>query len=314
MASAPFVAALCFACRLICSEVPAVSGINPQAQVPQQAAAVTKNRTVVDMTVEELLRQYPSEFIDLEFNPNQDELGFLLRKVGERVEAFFRDFSNTSSKEQVRMERFGVNARVEASTRQNFNYLLLVHPEQGGVRIEEDRTDSKGHPVDPKRTSGYVITSGYASLCMFLHTSHHFGSRFRYLGRQTSEPRARVIAFAQKPEAGDYLASYGDRERGLKPLLFQGIIWVDSRTYQIVRMRTDLLAPETLGSLMRQSTDILFSEVRFDAITQPFWLPREVVVTLKWNGATYRNQHRYSDYKLFTVESYDKVGQPQIKK
>jgi hypothetical protein len=162
--------------------------------------------------------------------------------------------------------------------------------------------------------SGYVISSGYAGLCIFLHPSHQFGSRFRYLGRQTSEPFAHLIAFAQKPEVGDFLASFIDKQWGSRRLLFQGIVWVDPYTNQIVRMRTELLSPDRYISLTKQSTDIWLSEVRFDAASQSFWLPREVTVTCRWAGMTLRNRHRYSDYRLFTIESYDKVGQPQIKK
>jgi hypothetical protein len=312
---ASFLAVLLLVFGQFCSGVPAVSGLNSKAQVPQELAVDAVARTVVDMTFEELLQDYPRELADLEFNANQDELDFILRKVGEKVEAFFRDFSNTASKEQVRLERLGFDGRVEASTQKNYSYLILVHPDKAGIQFQEDSTDSKGHQVDPKRMSRYyVINSGYAGLCLFLHRSHHFGSRFRYLGRQTSESCAHVIAFAQKPEVRDFLASIIDKQWGSRPLLFQGIVWVDPHTNQIVRMRTDLLAPDMQVGLARQSTDIRFSEVHFDAVPQSFWLPREVTVTWRWAGITFRNRHRYSDYKLFTIESYDKVGQPQIKK
>jgi len=212
------------------------------------------------------------------------------------------------------MERFGTDGRVEASTRQEFNYMILVHPEKELTNFQEDRADNKGRPVNHKLTAGYILTTGYAGLCLVLHPSHHFGSGFRYLGRQNANPSAQVIAFAQKPQVGDYLSAYSDQSRNLTtPLLIQGIVWVDPATYQILRIRTELLYPDILSSLMRQGTDVRFSEVHFDSVPQTFWLPRDVTVTWKLSGRSYRNQHRYSDYKVFTVESYDKVGQPQVK-
>jgi hypothetical protein len=267
------------------------------------------------MSVEELLRRYRSVLVDVDFDSGQGELEPLLRDVGEKVEAFFRDFSNTSSKEEVRMERFSSAGRNEDSARQVFNYLILVRPEMSGIRFEEDRVDSKGRPITPKGLKGFFISTGYAGLSMFFHPSHHFGSRFRYLGKQKSEPHAHVIAFAQKPEARDYLAGYAaPTSAGSTPLLFQGFAWVDPRTRQIVRMRTDLLEPEYQILLMEQTTEVQFSEVHFGAVAQPFWLPREVKVKWRMAGNTYRNRHRYSDYKLFSVESYDKVEQPKTKK
>jgi len=43
-------------------------------------------------------------------------------------------------------------------------------------------------------------------------------------------------------------------------------------------------------------------------------LPREVTVCCVIGGISYRNRHRFSDCKLFTVESYDKINAPVIKK
>lgn len=307
--------ALSIACCMICSEIPAAPRVCYRPQVRQEESAGTKNKTVIDMTAAELRLLFPSAPADLSFDPNQDELSFLLWKVGEKVEAFFRDFSNTSSKEQVRLQRFNYNGRKENSTSQEFNYLILSHSGKAGLELVEDRVDRKGRPSSTKGTSGFFISAGYAGLSLYFRPSHQPGSRFRYLGRQTSEPRAHVIAFAQKTEAGEYLSGYSDANYlESTGLLLQGIAWVDPDTLQIVRMRTNLLATEHPVHLMEQTTDIRFSEVHFDGIRQSFWLPREVVVSFKVAGKTYLNRHRYSEYKLFTVESYDKINQPQIKK
>jgi hypothetical protein len=310
----PIAGAVCAACLLIGSCAPPGYALGAQAQVSQKPESEAALKTVVDMTPEELLRRYRAELADVEFDAGKEVLKPLLQAVGEKVEAFFHSFSNTSSKEEVRMERFSSDGRSEDSTRQEFNYLILVHSEKAGIQFEEDRVDSRGRPIAPKRIKGFFISSGYAGLCMFFHPSHHFGSRFRYLGKQKSEPHAHVIAFAQKPEARDYLAGYvGLNSTESTPLLFQGIAWVDPDSQQILRMRTDLLEPEFQILLMAQTTEIQYSEVHFGTAPQSYWLPREVSVTWRLGGNTYRNRHRYSDYKVFSVESFDKIGQP-IKK
>jgi hypothetical protein len=79
-------------------------------------------------------------------------------------------------------------------------------------------------------------------------------------------------------------------------------------------MRTDLLAPRSDVLLARQTTEIWYQEVHFADVPQVFQLPREVLVTTDFNGQTYRNRHRYSDYVVFSVESRDKLEQPRIKK
>jgi len=290
-----------------------ISAPHLPGQASQETSAVKSVRTVVDMTPDELLAYYPAEISGLEFGPDQEELGSLLGKMGERVEAFFRNFANTSSKEQVLLERLRSDGSRDASSRHEYNYLLLVHPEKTGLEIQEDRVDDRGRPISQKRASGFLTGSGFAGLSILLHPRHHYGSRFRYLGTQLTDPPAKVIAFAQKMEVGDYLAGISDPEFGMIPLLLQGIAWVDPDTYQIVRIRTDLLMPETRIALMRQTTDVRFVEVRFDKVPEPFWLPGEVTVTWAIKGTTYRSRHIYSGYKLFTIESYDKIELPKPK-
>jgi len=164
------------------------------------------------------------------------------------------------------------------------------------------------------------MSSGHAGKCLYLHPSHQPNSYFRYLGREEKKPRAHVIAFAQKPESGDYLAQYSDNNSST-PIRFlvQGFVWLDPDSYQILRMRTSMLSPETQTALKETITDISYEKIQFAKRGQEFWLPREINVSwefpytdrLNW---IYRNQHLYSDYHLFTVDSDYKINQPEADK
>jgi len=39
-----------------------------------------------------------------------------------------------------------------------------------------------------------------------------------------------------------------------------------------------------------------------------FWVPQQVTVSVDWNGKHLRNEHRYSEFKLFQVEATEKNG------
>jgi VWFA-related protein len=295
--------------RLV-SVKPSVPAVPPE-QTPVHVYAGA--RTVVDMSVEELLRAYPEELRDVTIEENSERLNLLLKKLGEGVETFFRDFPNTVSKEAVRLESSGPNHSVGRTVTQNFNYAFF--PAKDGRLWKEARLDSKGREIANDEIKGFpFFTSGYAGLCMFFHPHHQFGSEFRYLGKQGSSPNADLIAFAQKPESGDVLGAYQTATMPAPvPLLCQGLAWVNPGDYQILRMRTDLLARRTDIDLTRQTSEIWFSEVRFQSVPQSFWLPREVVVTSESSGWVFRNIHRYSDYRVFTVETQEKVEPPKKK-
>jgi VWFA-related protein len=290
-----------------------VSILAPRPASSTEMEIYTRARTVVDMTRAELLGAYSFEFRNLEFEESQADLDTLLEKVGEKVAVFFHDFPNTVSSEQVRRERLQYDGTVQDAVTQNFNYSVSV--DKMG-RLDEGRTDSGGRAIAPERMSDYsFLTSGFVSLPIYFQPSRQFGSRFRYLGRERAESRAYVIAFAQRPGVADVVGEFGPT--AMRPgaqLLYQGFAWVDPQTYQIVRMKTDLLAPRDDVMLARVSSEIWFNEMHFKTIAEAFWLPQEVEVALEFNGKLYRNRHRYSDYQVLTVAAHDKITPPIIKK
>lgn len=307
---------LMFAAPIIAFGALFSSTTTSQTPPVQISPAEAIGKTVIDMTAEELLQAYHKELSHLEFNQSQDELHYLLEKVGERVESFFRDFSNTSSKERVVMQRYGFNGLLLGTLHKEFRYLILTRSVESGLPwIEEDRADKENLSIKQEVVPGFLVSSGHASLCIYLHPSHQAYSRFRYLGRETKKPRSHVIAFAQKPELKDYLARYSEFNSSTWiRYLVQGFVWLDPDSYQILRMRTSMQLPERPTNLKEQVSDIHYAAVQFDGTKKTFWLPREVDCRWDFPDLFYSNQHKYSDYQLFNVESDYKITQPKVNK
>ena len=284
-------------------------------------------RTVVNLPTDELIRIYP-ELKYLDFTQGEIEFSQLLTKVGNQVEVLFRDFPNTSSRERIRMEILNSNGESVRTLTKDFQYLLvaeitspeseregsnpavILSPDSPRVKVDEFRTDSKGSEVDVlKLESSFMLTGGYETVPLFFHSYYRDGSVFRYLGRETTAAKNHVIAFAQIP---DKARLRGKIESFGIPFGFflQGFVWVDPTTYQILRMRTDLLLPVVEAGLTRQTTVIDLAKVRFDETGRELWLPHEVVVYSTFRGYNFRNRHQYSQYRLFTVDA--KEGDKQI--
>jgi hypothetical protein len=132
-------------------------------------------------------------------------------------------------------------------------------------------------------------------------------STFRYLGRQKINGRETyVIAFAQQPTKARLNGTFESSEQRAT-IFSQGLAWIDSQTYQITRLRTDLLKPLPEVNLQRETTEIVFGEVQFKGLTSGFWVPQQVTVSVDWNGRQFRNEHRYSEFKRFNVEATEKI-------
>jgi hypothetical protein len=243
---------------------------------------------------------------------SQEELPGILQRVGANVKGSFADFPNTASVERISMARQAWDKSTSETRAQRFQYLAVAYPLKSGVGLDEYRTNTKGQAVEPGGLEGiYLVTKGFASMSLHFHPAYQVHSIFRYLGREVINKRQTyVVAFAERPGVAR-LVSRIDLEGVPILVLMQGIAWIDSASYQIVRMQTDLLTPKEDIGPKRQTTEIEFQAVHFKESSQVVWLPHEVVVTTDWKGYTYLNRHRYSNFKLFTVGTEQKVRAPE---
>jgi len=262
-----------------------------------------KVKSVLTESPQDIMKAMP-ELKGMRLASNQDELEDVLKNVGEGVESFFKNFPNTVSLEQVHQERLGKDGKVARALDQDFQYLLLAQSDKWDVGIDEHRATVQGESAGLGGLhEGLMLTAGFASVSLFFHPTYQHAAGFRYLGRQSLDGKdLYVIAFAQNPRTPGTTERFTTHE-GSALILVQGLAWIDPSNFQILRLRTDLLAPQSKLRLQRQTTEIHFKEVSFKEVATAFWLPQEVSVTVDWKGRVYRNWHRYSDYKLFNVET-----------
>jgi hypothetical protein len=251
--------------------------------------------------LEQLVERIP-ELKTVRPAPDQQALPMILTKTGAKVEEFFRDIVDVTAHEEITQERLNAKGAVKASRQSRYNYLILIHRDGDTPRLEEYRTDLQGNRAQPEGLDkGYTVTFGFAWKCIHFLPNLRPDSTFLYLGdERIGSQDTYVVAFAQRPGQAT-ITSKVRWEGGIAPILVQGIAWVDKSSFQIIRLRTDLLAPRNDMGLSRETTELSFSEVQLPDVTMPLWLPREVSVTSDFRGNTFRNEHRYSGYEHFRV-------------
>ena len=237
---------------------------------------------------------------------SQEQLPDLLDKVGVQADELLQRVPDLVSDEVVnetqrtipKGEPLGCVGAGCASSAQpasaeedeTFHYLILTHPGAlGRVVLSESRTTRIGKSVDPM--VGPPNFQGFLSAWVLFYPVNQVESRFRYLGQQQIDGHSTfVIGFAQLPGSMASLA---------RPILLQGIAWVDQSDFRIVRLHTDLLAPLPEKKLLKQTANIVFGPVD---ITQPnlqLWLPRRVDFEMEANGQFFHEDHKYFDYRLY---------------
>jgi hypothetical protein len=155
-----------------------------------------------------------------------------------------------------------------------------------------------------------MVTSRHALSCIHFSTAAQSQSRFRYLGNEMLGSRETyVLAFAQRPGEVSFatvMAGMGAKDVDMPT---QGILWVDKSNFQILRMRSDLLAPNSEIQLDQLTTDVTLGEVRLQDVPDPLWLPTDADVYIEIGRQKYRNMHHYQDYRRYRVSV--KIGTQQ---
>ena len=111
-----------------------------------------------------------------------------------------------------------------------------------------------------------------------------------------------VMGFAQIPSSIEYPGQILT-SRGSIPMLLQGIAWIDQLDFRIVRLRTDLLAPQPQVDFQKQTSNIVFGPVHIVTLNSELWLPRAVDVEMEAEGEFLQEQHQYSRYRLYQAKS-----------
>jgi hypothetical protein len=280
----------------------------PAAEREPSQSSSEKN-SYVQLPIGRLKDEVPS-LRGIKYDPSQEQLQPILAGVARTIADVLPRLPDLVSREQVM--RFqgswdssapGGLAAAQPSARE-FKYLLQCRRGvNGATTIAESRVDSKGRAVDGEETYTALRGYGFAYQWLFFSTANQHEFHFRYLGEQQREGRKTyVIAFTQDPRKVIDPAYFQAGGRS-SPFYFQGVLWVDQSSFDIVRLRTDLLSPLPELNLRKLSTELTFRSVPIQGFGAVFWLPSEVEISSDQGAGLAEETHHYSDYHLFHAEA-----------
>ena len=327
------VSAECCASREVASIQPIPA---PQPSVPREPAghqpsppshgdvqpATANAPTYLDYPLRKLSEVVPA-LSGMKPDNSQDQLPEILSKVGVATVNSLARVPNLISLEDVFsfvISRDGPDTSVlgiedtpalldlEAQLRESpsveFNYLLLFdHLAEGETEIRELRTDFKNRQVSSPVNGVAPHGFGFAYQWLLLLPANQSELRFRYLGTQRiDDHQTFVLGFAQIPNRVKVPGKYKWAGKEV-PFFFQGIAWIDQSTFDVVRLRTDLLSPIPSVNLQRMTTELRFRSVRIHGFGAVLWLPSEALIRTAGSDNIFEEIHQYSGYRFFHAES-----------
>jgi hypothetical protein len=279
----------------------------PGSRSPLQSPA---EATVYYQLPQNKLKEAIPALKGLRYDDSQERLASILSQVAETIANVLPRLPNLVSREDI--YHFQSSGDPSASGgiansqpwNREFRYLILSHHNpNGSTTLEELRTDSKGRPAESAGAFTSPSGYGFAYQWLFFSAANQPEFRFRYLGEQDKDGRKTfVLAFAQDPHKVTNPAFFQSGTK-VAPFFYQGVLWIDQATFEIVQLRTDLLAPLPDLHLRQMTTQLTFRAVPIHGYSAVFWLPSEVNISTDQGTGAVEENHRYSDYHLFRSES-----------
>lgn len=261
------------------------------------------------------LKKTVHELGGLKAAPLREPLSDLLARVGTRADELLHKVPDLISDEAVSQTSRSLEQGLipgcvgtacfkvgtNSGTERTFNYLIVTHPvPDGRLSVQEYRTAGNGQPV---QGAGAPNFQGFISSWIIFSSANQVESRFRYLGEQkTDGHNTLVVGFAQIPGSVESPGQILTDTRSV-PMFLQGIAWIDQSDFSVVRLRTDLLAPQPEVSIQRQTASMVFGPVHIPTLDLTLWLPQVVHVEMESKGQLFQEQHKYSKYRLYQAKS-----------
>jgi hypothetical protein len=230
-----------------------------------------------------------------------DPLEELLRRTSEQVTSYLDRISEVSCSERVTQEKLGDSGKTIEKEESAFNYLVLLSSSNGELNLIESRIADEEKPAK-KLQRPLLVSNGFATLFLVFHPYYAAGFKFAAAGEETANGRTLAkVDFQHVPGTRTPAAlAVGGREF---PLDLSGTAWIDIESGIIVRIVAGIgTGMEDVG-LRTLRSDVAYAPVSFHNPPDVYWLPSQATIEVETRHQHWRNTHRFSDYKRFSVHT-----------
>ena len=236
----------------------------------------------------------------------QQALKALLERTGEQTSRFLEQFSDVKCTELVTQEKLDAKGKVEARQESTFDYLAILTSAGGNLSLSESRLAVKqGKKVD--KNVPLLVSNGFATLFLVFHPYYQGSFQFSALGDDVIGGRQLArVGFRHIPGTRSPMAMV---LRGREyPLDLAGTAWIDPATGAIAKINGGLENGLPDLGLQQLQTEVEFAPVPFRNISETSWFPVVATIDVETPKQHWRNVHRFTDYKRFSVSTEEAVS------
>ena len=226
----------------------------------------------------------------------------LVQRAGEQISALLAQMSDVKCTELVTQTRLKPNGKTEYEEQARFDYLVTIEATAGDVVLSESRLSEQ----EPRRARNLpmLVTNGFSTLFLIFHPFYQSAFEFA-LGEGADgvlvPVRFRHIAGRKSPT----VLVLRNREY---PLDLEGTAWIEPQSGRIAKMSATLGASlEDLGVKQLRS-DVTYAPVKLRGTPADVWFPILATIEVETPKQHWRNTHRFTDYKQFSVSTEEVIA------
>ena len=239
-----------------------------------------------------------------------EPLDRLLDRAGVSVARFLDQLGDVHCNETVLQEKINLKGKTEEHLQSTYDYLLLTQFHGSEPLLYEARQAQR--EAHAKKNVSMLVTNGFATQLLVFHPYYQPSFSFERLPDASIAGKTYVQVHFQHIRGRLTPAVLLLRGREY-PLSLAGTALLDAETGTVVRVSTELgAAMDDLG-LKSLRTEVDYSAVSFPRNPKTYWLPQQATVEVNTARQHWKNQHRFSGYRLFSVNVEEKVDVEKLK-
>jgi hypothetical protein len=235
-----------------------------------------------------------------------ETLDSLLSRAGKQVSSFLDQFSVVKCTEHVEQDKLNKDGKVELKEESTYDYLVILSNPGGELTLDESRLEVKQAKAD-KKNRAMLVSNGFATLFLIFHPYYSGGFEFTALedevvdGHRFSKVAFHHVRGSRTPAA----LSLRGKEY---PLELSGTALIDPQTGVIGHIEASIEnTMEDVGLNVLRS-DVQYAPVSFKGAKEAYWFPEQASVEVETPRQHWRNVHRFTDYKQFSVSTEEQVA------
>lgn len=118
-----------------------------------------------------------------------------------------------------------------------------------------------------------------------------------------------IVNFKQKDHHPSRLRIYRI-DSMVYPVSLEGRAWIDTDTFQVMRLETDMIHPMPEIQLLRDYIRVDYKPVQFQGEKVVLWLPSAADMYFDFRRERYHRHENLSRYRLFSVGATQQISQP----